>query len=102
MTKESKEKLIKIIESKKEKPKELSQIFRISSKSSEGILIIKKIIKESCKDIKCNITYLAAGRYNIKIEGKDFKEIKNQMNPFLNQIEKLANKNKCEFSLEKN
>lgn len=95
------EKIIKILESKKEKPKEIRQIFRLSSKAENGIIIIKNIIQESCKNMPCNITYLAAGKYSLSIEGKDFKEIKNKVNGVLESIEKLAKKQHCEFSIEK-
>lgn len=99
--KEKAEKIIKILESKKEKPKEIRQIFRLSSKSSEGIVIIKEIIKESCRNNACSISYLAAGKYSLSIEGKDFKEIDNKIKSILESIEKLAKKNHCEFSVEK-
>ncbi len=99
--KEQAEKIIKILESKKEKPKEIRQIFRLSSKASEGIVIIKNIMHESCKNYNCNIAYLAAGKYSLSIEGKDFKEIKNKINSILESIEKLAKKQHCDFSIEK-
>ena len=95
------EKIIKILESKKEKPKEIREIFRISSKADDGLLIIKNIVQESCKNIPCNITYLAAGKYSLSIQGKDFKEIKNKINAVLESIEKLAKKKHCEYSIEK-
>jgi translation initiation factor 2 alpha subunit (eIF-2alpha) len=95
------EKIIKILDSKKEKPKEIRQIFRLSSKSSDGIVIIKNITEEACSNIPCNITYLAAGKYSLSIEGKDFKEIKNKVNAVLESIEKSAKKQHCEYSVEK-
>lgn len=101
LKKDQAEKIIKILESKKEKPKEIRQIFRLSSKSNNGILIIKNIISEACKNINCKISYLAAGKYSLSIEGKDFKEIKNKINSVLEIIEKQAKKQHCEFSVEK-
>ena len=101
MKKEQAEKIIKILESKKEKPKEIRQIFRLSSKASDGIIIVKSIVQESCKNYNCSISYLAAGKYSLLIEGKDFKEIKGKINSILESIEKLAKKNHCEFSVEK-
>lgn len=102
LKKEQAEKIQKILDSKKEKPKETRQIFRLSSKASNGMMIIKSIIKDSCVDINCNITYLAAGKYSMSVQGKDFKEIKTKVNSILENIEKLAKKQHCEFSLEKN
>jgi len=96
------EKILKILDSKKEKPKKIKQIFRLSSSSPEGIKIVKNILKESCKDSKCDISYLAAGKYNLSITGQDFKGIKSEVNSTLNSLEKFAKKEHCEFSLEKN
>jgi len=95
------EKILKILESKKEKPKEIRQIFRLSSKANNGIIIIKNIVEEACKNMQCIITYLAAGKYSLSIQGKDFKEIKNKVNTILENIEKSAKKQHCEFSIEK-
>jgi len=101
MKKKEAEKIIKILESKKEKPKELKQAIKLSNKSPEGISIVKNIIKNSCKGSKCNVKYIAAGRYSIRIQGSDFKEIKSEINKVLESIENQAKKENCEFSLEK-
>ena len=101
LDKEKSEKIIKILESKKEKPKQIRQIFRLSSKESNGIVIIKNIIAEACKNMNCNIIYLAAGKYSLTIEGPDFKEINNKIKAIMDSLEKLAKKNKCEFLIEK-
>jgi translation initiation factor 2 alpha subunit (eIF-2alpha) len=95
------EKIIKIVESKKEKPKQIKQIFKLSSKSEEGIKIIKKIIQDSCKESKCDISYLAAGKYLLKLSGPDFKHLKTEVNKVTESLEKQAKKENCEFLLEK-
>tara|TARA_Y100000034_G_scaffold5558_1_gene6226 strand:+ start:2730 stop:3461 length:732 start_codon:yes stop_codon:yes gene_type:complete len=100
-TKKDTEKIIKILESKKEKPKQIKQIFKLSSKAEDGINIIKKIIKDSDKENKTEISYLAAGKYRITLIGEDFKELKSKTNKILENIEKQAKKQNCEFSLEK-
>lgn len=100
--KESAEKIIKILESKKEKQKETSHKFTLSSKDSEGIIKVKTILADSCKGTKCEISYLAAGKYRLTIKGDDFKEIKTEVNSALEKIEKSAKKEHCEFSLAKN
>jgi len=100
--KESAEKIIKILDSKKEKLKEIRQIFRLSSKASNGIIIIKDIIKESCNNSNCNISYLAAGKYSIALNGEDLKIINNRIVAVLEKIELLAKKQHCEFIVEKN
>ena len=99
--KEQFEKLIKIFESKKEKPKQIKQIFRLSSKSSDGIIIIKSILKQSCPE-NCNINYLAAGKYSITLEGKDLKEVDNRIQSVLQNVEQLAKRQHCDFIVEKN
>jgi len=100
-TKEQTEKIIRIIETKKDKPKELKQIFRISNKSSDGIVIVKEIIQTAISGTNADVSYISAGKYSIKIHGKDFKEIKIQINQIIELIEKQAKKNNCEFSVEK-
>jgi translation initiation factor 2 alpha subunit (eIF-2alpha) len=102
LNKEESEKIIKILESKKEKPKEIKRIFKLSSKSSDGINAIKKIIQSSCKGSLCNVNYLAAGKYSLSIIGEDFKKINNEINQTINKIESDAKKENCEFSEEKN
>ncbi|MEM0465448.1 MAG: hypothetical protein QXW97_01955 [Candidatus Pacearchaeota archaeon] len=99
--KEKSEKILKIIELKKEKPKKIKQIFKLSSKDSDGIKKIKEIIQSSCKNHKCSISYIAAGKYSIEISGENLKKIRNEIKDILEEIEKLAKKNKCEFSFEK-
>jgi len=95
------EKILKILESKKEKPKEIKQVFKLSNKSSNGIVIMKNILQESCSGTKCNIKYLAAGKYSISIKGEDFKGIKSEINKTMESIETQAKKSSSEFSLEK-
>ncbi|MDD5192796.1 MAG: hypothetical protein PHH54_04320 [Candidatus Nanoarchaeia archaeon] len=99
--KEDAEKIIKIIESKKEKPKEVKNIIKLSSKSSNGMKIVKEIIDNACKNSKCDVSYIAAGKYNLKIHGPDFKQIKSDINKVTEEIEQQAKKQNCEFELEK-
>jgi translation initiation factor 2 alpha subunit (eIF-2alpha) len=100
--KKNSEKIIKILETKKEKPKEIRQNFKLSSKSSEGINIIKEILKESCKDTDCELSYLAAGKYRLSITGNEFKKLKTDSNKTLDFIEKQARKKNCSFEMKKN
>jgi len=100
--KENSEKIIKILESKKEKPKEIRQLFKLSTKSSDGIKTVKSIIQEACNNSKCNVNYLAAGKYSLNIIGDDFKAIKTEVNQILEKMEKSAKKEHADFSVEKN
>ena len=101
MNKKNADKIIKILISKKEKPKDIKQIFRLSNSSSSGIKIVKSILEDSCKNSKCDIAYIAAGKYRLSLIGKDFKELKSEVNKTLQNIELQAKKNNCVFSVEK-
>jgi len=101
VTKEEAEKIIKILDSKKEKPKEIKKKFSLSSKDSEGILIVKDILESSCKGSSCEVNYVAAGKYVLGIRGADFKEIKTEAGNVMSNIEKLARKKSCGFEVLK-
>ena len=96
------EKIIKILESKKEKPKQLKQIFTLSSKAEDGIKITKGIIKGADENSDAEFSYLAAGKYRLTMTGENFKKLKTKSNEILQNLEKQAKKNNCEFELEKN
>lgn len=102
ISKKEAEKIIQILELKKEKPKQIKQIFKLSNKSSEGIKIIKEIINNACKNSRCEVSYIAAGKYRLLMIGENFKELKSEINRIISEIEAEAKKQKCEFSLEKN
>ena len=95
------EKILKILESKKDKPKQIRQNFRLLNKNENGINIVKNILQSSCKGSKCAISYIAAGKYSLSITGPDFKQIKSEVNSVLDNIEKQARKEGCEFGVEK-
>lgn len=95
------EEILKILESKKEKPKEIKQILKLSNKSENGINKVKNIISTACKDSKCDVSYLAAGKYALKITGPDFKQIKTEINKVTDSIEKQSKKEDCEFEITK-
>lgn len=99
--KDESEKILKIIKSKKEKPKEIKHIFNLSNSSSSGIKIVKNILQDSIKNSKCDISYIAAGKYRISSLGKDFKEIKAEINNILSNIELQAKKQNCSFEMQK-
>lgn len=95
------EKIIKILETKKDKPKEIRHIITLSSDAPDGINKVKDILSSSCKDTKCEISYLAAGKYRLSLTGKDFKEIKTEVNQVLETLEKSAKKQNLEFAIQK-
>ena len=95
------EKILKILETKKDKPKEIKHVIKLSSNEPNGILTVKSILQNATKESKVDISYLAAGKYRISLTGKDFKEIKTEINKVLEHIEKAAKKQHAEYVLQK-
>ncbi|MEA3329819.1 MAG: hypothetical protein U9Q06_03685 [Nanoarchaeota archaeon] len=90
------EKIIKIIEVKKEKIKSIKREFKLFSKASNGIKLLKQILSDSK-----NISYLGNSKFQIKISSKNLKQADKEISLELNKIEKSAKKNKCEFEIKK-
>lgn len=87
---------IKKISQKKEKEIEVKKTIKIKCLSADGITKIKEILTNA--NIKIN--YIAAGTFQASIKDKDGKRANQKMNEFLNEIEKKAKANSCEFSVE--
>lgn len=98
MPKEEAEKICKIISEKKEKSVEVKHKFMLSSKKPDGIVLIKSILS-SCKG-NCDISYIAAGKFTIKIKSSDYKKANSEISSALIEIEKKAKENKMEFKGE--
>jgi translation initiation factor 2 alpha subunit (eIF-2alpha) len=93
------ERICKILQEKKEKQIEIKKEFKLSSKKPNGIKIIKETL--SVCHGNCDISYLAAGRYVIKMKSDDYKKANQQLNSILEKIEKLAKEKKSEFEEKK-
>jgi len=102
LSKSDSEKILKILDTKKEKQKEIKNIINLSNDSSQGIKIVKNILENSIKNSKCHVSYIAAGKYRLSITGNDFKNIKNNMNKIIEDIEKSAKKQNSHFEILKN
>lgn len=91
------EQIKKIAEKKK---KEISLNFEIKLKclESDGVKKIKNIF--DFKEDKIKITYLSAGRFQLKITADDFKSGKHASTEILEKLEKKAKENSCELSYE--
>lgn len=85
----------KILQEKKEKPKEMKKEFKLTSSSSEGIRIIKDILSECA----CEITYLGSGKYTIKITSPSIKEADKLVASALEKIQSKAKSAKADFEL---
>jgi translation initiation factor 2 alpha subunit (eIF-2alpha) len=98
------EKIVKVIQEKKVKEAILIRRFLLSSKDPKGISIVNTIIKQAIKDAECTdckTSYIAAGKYLIKIKTRDPKQTDTNLNKIIKNIEDLAKQKSCEFSLEK-
>jgi len=94
MPKPEKDRLIKILNEKKEKEVSVKKKFTLSSKAENGIKRIKSILPEEAK-------YIAAGKFSIEIKDKNYKDANRRMDFLLAEIEKKAKENGCIFSLLK-
>jgi len=90
-------KLLEIIKTQKHKSIAVKKEFSLSSTKPNGIELIKKTLGE-IKNIE--IKYISAGKYSMKIEGKDPKIADNQLKEALSEIESSAKKHGLEFSIK--
>lgn len=99
MAKEDAIRICKILNEKKEKQIEVKKEFKLSSKKPDGIKIIKSAL-DFCKG-NCDISYLAAGRYSIKIKSQDYKKANFEIAQAIEKIEKTAREKKADFEVKK-
>ena len=90
-----KQEAIKKISEKKRKENELKQNIKIKCLENDGVKKLKQTLNIDDKNI--SITYISAGNFKLKLKVKDFKRGKKQMNEIINELEKRAKKNDCEF-----
>lgn len=106
LSKENSQKIISILKEKKIKEITLSKKFSLSSKASTGIILIKNLISSASKesgmeDNNSEISYIAAGKYMVKVKAKELKQADNKIKKMLEILEKLAKKNSIIFNEEK-
>jgi translation initiation factor 2 alpha subunit (eIF-2alpha) len=92
---EDKIEAIRKISEKRSKKEELKQNIKIKCMEDDGILKIKKIFDFEDENIK--ITYISAGNFKLKLIVDDFKQGKKKMAELLEELEKRAKENNCEF-----
>jgi translation initiation factor 2 alpha subunit (eIF-2alpha) len=85
----------KIID-KKRKKQEIRHKLMIKCLEDDGIKRIKKILE--FKDEEININYLGAGEFLLKLIVEDFKQGKKKLQEIIEEIEKRAKKENCEFN----
>lgn len=95
--KEFHEQIKKVIQ-KKQKEVEAKKIIKIKCLANDGIIRIKKILEVT--DPKMKITYIAAGTFQIEVKSENYKDANHKLEQFIQNIEKQAKSNQCEFSVE--
>ncbi|MFH1237888.1 MAG: hypothetical protein ABIH79_02280 [archaeon] len=90
-----KQESIKKLTEKKKVNLELKQNIQIKCLEDDGIKRIKEIFEIDNKNL--SITYITAGQFKLKLLVEDFKYGKNKMTEILEEFEKRAKKNNCEF-----
>ncbi|MCD4771425.1 hypothetical protein K8R30_03335 [archaeon] len=86
---------IEKIINKKRKNEQLRQNIKIKCLEDDGLTRIKKIFDLKNDDVK--VTYISAGNFSLKLTVKDFKQGKKEMVDILEELEKRAKENNCEF-----
>jgi len=89
------EEAIKKVINKKRKNAELKQNINIKCLEDDGVQRIKKIF--NLKKPNITITYISAGKFKLKLSVEDFKQGKKEMTEILEELEKRAKENNCEF-----
>jgi translation initiation factor 2 subunit 1 len=98
MPKESAEKICKILLEKKEKFVEVKKEFLLSSGKPNGIQLTKNVLS-FCQG-KCEISYLAAGKFTIKIKSTDYKKANSLISQSLEKIGTDAKEKKMDFHIK--
>ena len=102
VSKEQADRILSILREKKAKEKILSKKFSLSSKSSDGIKKVKEIISSATGGSKgCEVSYIAAGKYAIKLKSPDPRSADQQLRAIMQNIEASAKKSNCFFEQEK-
>ena len=100
--KEQSDRILKSLSDKKQKETVVSKKFELSSKAPNGIIKIKEILSSSIKGcINCEVSYLAAWKYLVKIKASDAKQADQKLRAILENIESQAKKQNCVFNQEK-
>jgi len=92
--KESIEPFKKIVDKRKKKL-ELRVHIKLKCLEEDGVKRIKEILKFEEEEI--SISYVSAGEFKLKLIVDDFKQGKKRLQEILEEIEKRAKKNICEF-----
>ncbi len=81
----------------REKEVEIKKEIRLKCGGSNGLSMLKATL--DFKNPGLEITYLAASRFVLKLKAKHYKEGNTSLQGVLEEIEKRAKKNHCEYAL---
>ncbi len=95
--KEAQDQVRKLTE-KKKKFVEVKKILKIKCLQSDGIKKIKEMLCINDEEIKT--VYIAAGEFQLTFKGEDYKTLNKKVQTILEEIEKKAKANTCEFTVE--
>jgi len=86
---------IKKVAEKRKGKQELKQNIKIKCLEDDGVQRIKKIF--DLKNENITVSYISAGNFKLKLIVEDFKQGKKRMSEILEELEKQAKENNCEF-----
>ena len=95
--KEAHEKIKKLTE-KKKKFVEVKKILKMKCLQPDGVKKIREILEINDETIRT--TYISAGEYQLTFKGEDYKTLNKKVQLILDEIEKKAKSNLCEFAVE--
>jgi translation initiation factor 2 alpha subunit (eIF-2alpha) len=88
---------IKKISKKKSKELEIKKEIKLKCLQNNGLSTIKQIM--NIKNPNLKIIYITAGKFQLTLKGKQYKEINKQLEEILNQAQEKAKKQNCEFEV---
>ncbi len=95
-SKESAQKVSKLLVEKGDKDKEVSGRFMLKSMSENGVKEIKEIL-----DVDSEIHYLGSGKFSISVSAQDFKEANHKLESMMKELADRAKKKKAVFEILK-
>ncbi len=90
-------KILEIIQTQKQKIAVLKKEIYLTTKSAEGLKLIKEILG-NLKEVE--VKYICAGKYSIKVESENIKTADNKLKEILKELEEKAKKKGFEFSVK--
>jgi len=94
--KQAQEQITKITQ-KKRKEIQVTKIINLKCTQDDGVKKIKKIFEVKNPNLKT--TYISAGTFQITLKGKEYKQTNKEIDKIVEQLEKSAKQDNCEFEV---